>query len=307
MATSLQNSFGFEPPVILKVVSPPASPPQAPVELPSQEKLDALEHALQQEKDSLEFAPAFPRCNIWDVDLDCATMSQAVQWIDWVIQNRTATYAITANLNYLMLCNKHPRLKEFTRRCPLVLCDGKPLQWRSMLEKNKLPERVAGSDLIYKLAELSAAKGYGIYFLGGADGVAKAAADKLKELYPSLKISGLYSPPFREWTAADKSDMNRRIKNAKPDILLVAFGQPKGEYWIEENYRELNVPLSIQLGASFDFIAGQAKRAPKAMQFVGGEWFYRMLHDPRRLFPRYFSNAVFLLKAIRRELLQKLA
>jgi N-acetylglucosaminyldiphosphoundecaprenol N-acetyl-beta-D-mannosaminyltransferase len=307
MATSLQNSLGIESPVIVRPTARPELPLQPPVDSPSQENLDALEHALQLENDPATYIPAFRRCNIWGVSLDCATMVQAVEWIDWVIEHRATTYAITANLNYLMLCHKHPRLKEFTQDCPLVLCDGKPLQWRSMLEKNKLPERVAGSDLIFKLAELSAAQGYGIYLLGGADGVAKKAADKLKEMYPSLKISGVYSPPFRDWTAADKYDMNRRIKNANPDILLVAFGQPKGEYWIEENYRELNVPISIQLGASFDFIAGLAKRAPKPMQFIGCEWFYRMLHDPRRLVPRYFSNAVFLLKAIRRELLQKLA
>ena len=246
------------------------------------------------------------RCHVWGVDFDCVTMDEAVQWIDLVIQHRATTYAITANLNYLMLCDRNPRLKAFTSRCPLVLCDGKPIQWRSLLEQSRLPERVAGSDLIYRLAHLSAQKGYSIYMLGGAGGVAEKAASILSSQYPGLQIAGVHCPPFGNWSAADRDEMNHRIQDANPDILLVAFGQPKGEYWIEENYRELNVPISIQVGATFDFVAGQAKRAPEFFQRVGAEWLYRMLNDPKRLGPRYLANALYLCKALRRDLLQKL-
>ncbi len=234
-------------------------------------------------------------------------MSEALQWIDLVIEHRATTYAITANLNYLMLCDKYPRLKAFTNRCPLVLCDGKPIHWRSKLEPNALPERVAGADLIFKLAELAAKRKYSIYLLGGEPGVAMQTAEVLTKQYPGLCVSGVHSPPFGKWTSEEREEMRARIRQANPDILLVAFGQPKGEFWIEENYRDLNVPISIQIGASFDFVTGNAKRAPKFLQVVGLEWFYRMLHDPKRLGSRYFSNAVFLLKAIRRDLLRQLS
>ena len=79
---------------------------------------------------------------------------------------------------------------------------------------------------------------------------------------------------------------------------MVAFGQPKGERWISAHHKRLGVPVSIQLGASFDFIAGTATRAPKIWQKLGAEWFYRMCTDPKRLVPRYWSNAVFLAKAL---------
>jgi N-acetylglucosaminyldiphosphoundecaprenol N-acetyl-beta-D-mannosaminyltransferase len=91
------------------------------------------------------------------------------------------------------------------------------------------------------------------------------------------------------------------IQQAKPDVLLVALGQPKGEYWIENNLQRLNVPLSIQVGASFDFVAGNAQRAPKLWQKFGCEWLYRMLKDPKRLAPRYFRNAIYLLRFIHRD------
>ncbi len=288
------------------ILPPPIKPQTSTTSFEMLESTSALveDHREYVEESSL---PPINRCRVWGVDFDCVTMHEAVQWIDLVIQHRATTYAITANLNYLMLCDQNPRLNAFTARCPLVLCDGKPIQWRSLLTKSRLPERVAGSDLIYRLAELSAKKNYSIYMLGGAPGVAEKAAEVLVQQYRGLQIAGMHCPPFGHWSAADRDDMKRRIQSANPDILLVAFGQPKGEYWIEENYRELNVPISIQVGATFDFVAGHAKRAPDIYQRIGAEWLYRMVHDPKRLGPRYFANAMFLFKAIRRELLQRLA
>jgi N-acetylglucosaminyldiphosphoundecaprenol N-acetyl-beta-D-mannosaminyltransferase len=273
------------------------------------ESLDILERIDATVDESPILQPidqVFRRCHVWGVDFDCITMDDAVDWIDLIVQNKANTYAITANLNYLMLCDQSPRLKNFTKRCPLVLCDGKPIQWRSRLEKHRLPERVAGSDLIYRLAELSARQNYSMFLLGGADGVAKQTSEKLTELNPGLRIAGHHSPPHGRWSNAVEHEMRQRIIDANPDILLVAFGQPKGEYWIEENFRQLCVPISIQVGASFDFVVGKARRAPKLMQTIGAEWLYRAIRDPRRLFPRYLSNALFLSKAIRSELLQRL-
>jgi N-acetylglucosaminyldiphosphoundecaprenol N-acetyl-beta-D-mannosaminyltransferase len=231
-------------------------------------------------------------------------MLETLEFIDALIQRREPSYAITANLNYAMLCETSPRLAAFTDLCKLVLCDGMPIYWRSKLNKQQLPERVAGADLIYALAEKSAQRGYRMFLMGGDEGVAQQAADKLRELNPRLTIAGVECPPFRKLTDEEHDQLCERIRAAKPDILLVAFGQPKGEFWIEENYQRLEVPFSIQLGASFDFIVGKARRAPVWMQKLGLEWLFRSLSDPRRLLPRYIKNGLFLLKAIRRELLE---
>ena len=92
-----------------------------------------------------------------------------------------------------------------------------------------------------------------------------------------------------------------RIRQTRPDLLLVAFGQPKGELWLAENVDALGVPACVQLGASFDFVAGTVRRAPRWMQRVGGEWLYRISREPSRMIPRYFHDAVFMVKSIFRD------
>ncbi|MDZ4852254.1 MAG: WecB/TagA/CpsF family glycosyltransferase [Pirellulaceae bacterium] len=248
--------------------------------------------------------PTLASSRVWGIDFSIVNMAQALDYIDAIIQRREPQYAITANANYAMLCEDSSRLADFTHRSKLVLCDGMPILWRSRLNEQALPERVAGADLIFSLAERSAARGHRIFLMGGSEGVALEAASRLKEIYPNVKIVGAECPPFRRTTVAEHERLCQRIRDAKPDILLVAFGQPKGEFWIDENYQDLGVPLSIQLGASFDFITGKAKRAPVWMQKFGLEWLYRTLRDPRRLLPRYSKNAWFLCKTIRNEILE---
>jgi len=97
---------------------------------------------------------------------------------------------------------------------------------------------------------------YRVFFLGGAPGVAASAADKLLGRYPGLEIAGLESPPYRPMTPREERELIERIRGAKPDIVYVAFGQPKGELWIEKHYEEIGAPICVQVGASFDFVAG---------------------------------------------------
>jgi len=262
---------------------------------------DLVDEAVLPKASSLETV------HVWGLDYLSVTMDQAIDQLDQVISTREPAFAVTANLNYGMLCSKHPRLQAFTKRARMVLCDGMPIFWRSKLSQKPLPERVAGSDLIYLLSERCAAKKYRVYFYGAAEGVADAAATQLKKRYPGLIVAGVQCPPFHDSSSAAIQEQLARIKQARPDVLFVALGQPKGEYWIEDHLDELGVPLAIQLGASFDFVAGQAKRAPKWMQRTGLEWLYRAVKDPRRLVPRYWSNFVYLLRSIRREMIEGLS
>lgn len=244
---------------------------------------------------------------VWGLDYHAVDMGQALDRLESLIFAKSPSYAVTANLNYAMLCAKNPRLAEFTKRASLVLCDGMPILWRSKLNPVKLPERVAGSDLIFTLTELCAERGFRVYFYGAAEGVAEKTAAKLKSLYPNLIVAGVQCPPFHSTSTEQMRSQIARIKQAKPDVLFVALGQPKGEFWIEDYLAELGVPLSIQLGASFDFVAGNSQRAPKFLQRLGLEWLYRTFKDPVRLAPRYFRNLLFLLNAIRREMIDSLS
>jgi N-acetylglucosaminyldiphosphoundecaprenol N-acetyl-beta-D-mannosaminyltransferase len=241
---------------------------------------------------------------VWDVPFAVMDMPNTLRLADEMVRARTPGYFVTSNLNYLMLVERFPRLVEVNRRATAVLADGNPIVIRSRFGVSPLPCRVAGSDLILELAKLAADRGYRIFFLGAAAGVAEAAAAKLLELNPTLQIAGCYSPPFRALSSVEQTEMIERIQLAQTDILLVAFGQPKGELWIFDHLQELKVPLCIQLGASFDFLAGTARRAPEAWQKLGLEWMYRMCCDPWRLAPRYGANILFLLRRIGTDLLR---
>ncbi len=245
--------------------------------------------------------PAFPeqkRSVIWDVPFDHTTLDEAVDRIESLVRQGTPSYVITANLNYCMLNHRDRDLRPVTEDADLILADGQPIVLRSRMSKAALPERVAGSEMIYNIAERCRDHGWGIYFLGGEPGVALKCAEQLVAMYPGLKIAGVESPPFRALNEAEQVEQDQRIQQSGAAILLVAFGQPKGEKWIHKNYKRLGVPVSIQLGASFDFIAGTAKRAPLVWQKIGMEWAYRMCSDPKRLVPRYALNATFLLGAL---------
>ncbi|WP_182871183.1 WecB/TagA/CpsF family glycosyltransferase [Rhodopirellula sp. JC639] len=242
--------------------------------------------------------PPLDRCDVWDVPFDRVTMAGAVDRIEQLVARGRPSYVITANLNYVMLHHEQADVPEITRDADLILADGQPIVWRSQLGPDPLPQRVAGSEMIHKLACRAGQKQWGVYFLGGASGVAEACAKRLARDYPGMRIAGIESPPFRALSEAEQAEQDQRIRQSGAQILLVAFGQPKGERWIYENYQRLGIPVSIQLGASFDFIAGTAKRAPKIWQRMGAEWAYRMLSDPRRLVPRYGKNAVYLMRAL---------
>ncbi len=235
---------------------------------------------------------------VWGTDFARLTMTEAIELADRVIQAGRPEFFITANLNYLMLTDEHPRLSQINRDSLCILADGNPIVWRSRLGKAPLPCRVAGSDMILELGKLSAERGYRIFFLGAAPGVAQAAADNLRSRFPQMQVAGIHSPPFRPLTLPEEMAMIEMIRQAKADILLVAFGQPKGEFWIYDHLDQLGVPLSIQLGASFDFLAGTARRAPRFWQAIACEWLYRALSDPKRLLPRYARNLGFLLKLL---------
>ena len=159
--------------------------------------------------------------------------------------------------------------------------------WASILFGRPLKERVTGVDLIPELAKLSAERGYRIFMLGSEEKNSKQAADVLEQRYPGVQIVERYSPPVKPLEQMDDQDILQRIHLAKPDILLVAFGNPKQELWIDRNRERLNVPVMIGIGGSLDMIAGSLRRAPRMIQKLQLEWMFRMFQEPRRLFPRY--------------------
>jgi N-acetylglucosaminyldiphosphoundecaprenol N-acetyl-beta-D-mannosaminyltransferase len=233
------------------------------------------------------------------------TRGGAADAVDRLIRERAPAYFITANTHYAMLTRHNPDLGPINEQAAFVLADGAPVVWASRLAGTPLPERVAGSDLIFDLCERGARKGHRFFLLGGEAGVGEGAARRLAEKYPGLQIVGVEAPPFREPTPDEHRQLLERIRAARPDVLLVAFGQPKGERWLARNHRATGVPVSVQVGASLDFAAGRIRRAPLWAQKIGMEWAYRLWLEPRRLFSRYARNALFIVTATARDHLSK--
>ncbi len=256
-------------------------------ECPSQERPDAAS-AL----DDVEHV------NIWGVPLASIDYDRTLDLVDRLIETRDPSFFITANLHYAMLSDRHEQLQEVNDRAAFIVADGMPMVWYSRLIGRSLPERVAGADLIFMLSQRAAERGHSLFLLGGGPGVAEQAAETLTGAYPGLKIAGIESPMLGEMTEQEHEHLIWKIRTARPDLLFVAFGQPKGELWLAQNYRALGVPACVQLGASFDFAAGRVRRAPKWIQRIGAEWLYRISRQPKRMIPRYSADALFLAKSV---------
>jgi N-acetylglucosaminyldiphosphoundecaprenol N-acetyl-beta-D-mannosaminyltransferase len=242
-------------------------------------------------------APAWPVA-LCGVPFDNVTIADTLARIDAMIANGRPHYVVTANVDFLVQAHRDVELRRILIEADLVLCDGTPLLWASRWFGNPLPERVAGSDLAPAMIAHAAERGHRIFLLGAALGVAAEAAGRLLEQHPTLKLVGHYAPPFSALLEMDHAEIARRIREAKPDILLVSFGCPKQEKWIAMHYRALGVPVAIGVGATIDFLAGRVKRAPAWMRRTGTEWLYRLLQEPRRLYRRYANDLTYFLPVL---------
>lgn len=237
-------------------------------------------------------------CWIFDIPLMPLTLDETAAEVERLVHRRGPSYVITANLNYAMLVTQHPDLHAINRAADLIVADGSPLVWTSWMTRRPLPERVTGTDLLDRFSALAASRGYRLFFLGGAPGVAERAAENLCRRYPGLQIAGTAAPMLNDLTAQEHDRLIEAIRTTRPDVLFTALSQPDGERWVFRNHRALGVPVSIQVGSAIDFAAGRVPRAPRWMRALGLEAPYRMYREPLRMAPRYSRNALFLAKAL---------
>ena len=225
---------------------------------------------------------------ILNTPIDVLDMSGVLTRLEEFIGEKRFHQVATANVDFVINAEADRELRHILRYADLVMPDGMPLVWASRKLGMALPERVTGADLVPALAALAAQKGYRIYMLGAKPEVARQAREKLLQAHPGLQIVGCVSPPVQPLDIMDDAPLLSDIQAARPDILLVAFGNPKQEKWIYRNRAALqNVPICIGVGGTFDFIAGQTVRAPQWMQKSGLEWIFRLSQEPKRLWKRY--------------------
>ncbi len=223
--------------------------------------------------------------------LDNITMEEAVEKIHWLVERKKPSYVVTPNVDHIVKLERDKEFKAVYDNADLILADGKPLLWLSKFYGKPIREKISGSDLFPKVCDMAALKGFSIFLLGAAEGVADIAASNLRDKYTGLNVVGTYSPPFGFEESDDEVDKIIKLVNeANPDILVVGLGCPKQEKFMYKYLDFLNVPVSLGLGASIDFEAGVVRRAPRWMSNVGLEWFYRFMREPKRLMKRYFID-----------------
>ena len=189
------------------------------------------------------------RIKLLNTYIDNLTMQEAVDATEKLICKTETAYVVTPNLDHIVTLEKDSEFAEIYSNADLILADGKPLIWISKLLKTP---------------------------------IAAKAAKNLCQKYKGLKVVGTYSPPFGfEKNENELRIITEMIHKAKPDILAVSLGSPKGEKYIYRNLKENRVPLSISIGATIDFEAGNVKRAPKwlSMDWNGFIELHRILKD----------------------------
>lgn len=237
------------------------------------------------------------RIKFMNTEVDNLTMDETLNVIDSLIQQNKSAYVVTPNVDHIVQLERGGKLVEAYKNADLILTDGKPLIWISQWYKTPIKEKISGSDLFPLLCKMAAEKNYSMFLLGAAEGVADKAAQNLIAKYNQLNIVGTYSPPLGfENNEFEMKKIEKLIKNANPHILIVGLGCPKQELFIFQNCQKLGVPISLGLGASIDFEAGNIKRAPKWMTNHGLEWLFRITQDPKRMAKRYFINDLVIFK-----------
>ncbi len=233
------------------------------------------------------------KINCLNISIDNLTMDEAIAQIDFLVQQKKSAYVVTPNLDHIVMLEQDAAFAEIYQNADLVVADGQPLIWISRFLKTPIKEKISGSDLFPLMCELAEKKEYRIFILGAAEQVAKKAAENLIRKYAGLQIVGTYSPDFGfENNQSELEKISQILLQAKPDILAVALGSPKGEKFIYNHCLQSEIPLSISIGATIDFEAGNVKRAPYWMRNHGLEWLYRITQDPKRLIKRYWNDAI---------------
>jgi N-acetylglucosaminyldiphosphoundecaprenol N-acetyl-beta-D-mannosaminyltransferase len=185
----------------------------------------------------------------------------------------------TVNPEFLVDARRDPAFAAILRRADLCVPDGVGILWAARRQGLHLHERVTGSDGIYRICQRAAEQGWRVYFLGAGPNVAQTTARLLSQRYPGLHVAGAYSGSPAE---ADWPTIHAQLAGAQADILFVAYGHPRQDFWIDQHRRELPAKVAIGVGGAFDFVSGVSVRAPHWLQRLGLEWLHRLWREPWR-------------------------
>ena len=220
------------------------------------------------------------RCEVLGVPVDCVTMEESVDWVDSMMTSQHPCTIIAVNPEKVMRAQRDGKLLDQLRAADLLIPDGIGIVLAARLLGLGHAERVPGAELMPKLCERAASKGYTVFLFGASAEVNQQAFAVLKERYPGIRIVGSQHGYVTE---ENMPAIVARINECQPDILFVALGSPKQELWMTRYLPSLKIKVCQGVGGTFDVIAGRVKRAPLAFRALHLEWFYRLLSKPDRI------------------------
>jgi N-acetylglucosaminyldiphosphoundecaprenol N-acetyl-beta-D-mannosaminyltransferase len=219
------------------------------------------------------------------VNMDLS-VNLAAQWIE----RGKPGYVCVADVHCVMEAQRDPELLRIFNQAVIITPDGMPLTWIGRLQGFAHMDRVFGPDFMLEMCRLSGERGYRHFLYGGKPGVAEELSDRLQLKFPSLKIVGTLTPPFRDLTPEEEQEFTRQIAQAHPDIVWVGLGAPKQERFMAQYVHRFNVPLMVGVGAAFDFHTGRISDCPRWIKRAGLQWLHRLMQEPGRLGKRYLVN-----------------
>lgn len=217
------------------------------------------------------------RVEVLGIKIDDYSMQETVRHIQEAVERKEHTWVVTANPELIFAAGVDARLKQLINHAQLVTPDGVGVVWAANRLGHPVSERVTGIDLIEALFPVAADKKWRIFLLGSKPGAAELAAQKVSEKYPGA----IWQTQHGYFRTEEQPQILKKIREFRPDLLLVGLGAPRQEFWIASHLDLATV--SIGVGGSFDSLAGLNKRAPQWIRDIHLEWLYRLLKQPKRL------------------------
>ena len=228
------------------------------------------------------------RFSVLGVAFDAVQIPDVINQMQrWITQRQACRYIAVAGMHGITEARHNAEFRKAVADADLVVADGMPVVWLGRLHGHFMPRRVYGPELMLRFCKETASAGYRHYLLGGAPGVPEQLARSIEKACSGITIVGTHSPPFRASTSEEDAELIENINRAAPDVLWVGLGTPKQEMWMRRHRDKLRVPVTIGVGAAFDFLSFRKRQAPVWMQERGLEWLFRLLQEPRRLWKRY--------------------
>lgn len=204
----------------------------------------------------------------------------------WIEKKDITRYVVATQMHGLMVARRNVSFRNVLNSASLFVPDGFSVVWAAKLLGSDLRQRVPGPDLFIAGCSFAENHGYGIFLYGDTEETLLLLQRRLIEQFPNLKISGVYSPPFRSLTAEEDDHIVDMINLSGADIVWVGLGAPRQEQWMYDHREKLNVPVLIGVGAAFKFSSGRVSRAPTLLRDHGFEWMWRFCREPGRVWRR---------------------